>query len=81
MNSTKYCSLAGNLFHRQMWHTLKMDDSKDKFKFLLDEEEVTFSLNDLQTLFQLPQATDNNHADIVEPFELPTMLAFLNEQG
>ncbi|GKB12521.1 hypothetical protein Tco_0846444 [Tanacetum coccineum] len=54
-----------------------LDDSKDKFKFFVDEEEVTFSVDDFQTLFQLPQATENNHAEFEEPPELLTMLAFL----
>ncbi|GKC79384.1 hypothetical protein Tco_1130158 [Tanacetum coccineum] len=67
------------IYMQQMWHTLKLVDSKDKFKFMVDEEEVMFLMNDLQTLFQLPQATDNNHVDLVESPKLPTMLEFLNE--
>ncbi|GJV58252.1 hypothetical protein Tco_1459257 [Tanacetum coccineum] len=54
---------------------------KFKFKFMVDEEEVTFSLNDLRTLFQLPQATDNNHVDFMEPPELRTMIEFLSVLG
>ncbi|GJT42667.1 integrase, catalytic region, zinc finger, CCHC-type containing protein [Tanacetum coccineum] len=67
------------IYMQQMWHTLKLVDSKDKFKFMVDEEEVMFLINDLRTLFQLPQATDNNHVDFVEPPKLPKMLEFLNE--
>ncbi|GJS45395.1 hypothetical protein Tco_0595516 [Tanacetum coccineum] len=69
------------IYIQQVWHTLKLDDSKEKFKFFIDEEELTFLVDDFQTLFQLPQANDNNHAEFVEPPELPTMLAFLNELG
>nr|GEX41302.1 hypothetical protein [Tanacetum cinerariifolium] len=28
------------IYMQQMWHTLKLVDSKDKFKFMVDEEEV-----------------------------------------
>nr|GEV48974.1 hypothetical protein [Tanacetum cinerariifolium] len=49
--------------------------------FFIDEKEVTFSLNDLQTLFQLPQAINNNHAEFVTPPDLIVMLAFLNQLG
>ncbi|GJR69998.1 retrovirus-related pol polyprotein from transposon TNT 1-94 [Tanacetum coccineum] len=55
--------------------------AQDKFKFFVDEEEVTFSVDDFRTLFQLPQATENNHAEFEEPPELLTMLAFLTELG
>ncbi|GJZ69197.1 hypothetical protein Tco_0632747 [Tanacetum coccineum] len=39
------------MYIQQVWHTLKLDDSKEKFMFFIDAKEVTFSLNDLRTLF------------------------------
>ncbi|GJT24979.1 hypothetical protein Tco_1026471 [Tanacetum coccineum] len=53
-----------------MWNTLKLADYEDVFKFMVDKEEVTFSLNDLRTVLNLPQATANNHAEFVEALEL-----------
>ncbi|GJT25474.1 hypothetical protein Tco_0895411 [Tanacetum coccineum] len=75
------CFGSMDLYMEQLWHTLKLEDLKGKFKFFVDKEEFTFPVVDFQTLFQLPQATDNNHADFEEPLELLTMLAFLTELG
>ncbi|GJY31048.1 hypothetical protein Tco_0414543 [Tanacetum coccineum] len=74
-------ALVSWIYIQQVWHTLKLDDSNKKFVFFVDAEEITFSLNDLRTLFQLPQETDNNHAEFEEPHTLTMMLAFLNELG
>ncbi|GKA48991.1 putative reverse transcriptase domain-containing protein [Tanacetum coccineum] len=45
----------------QFWHTLKENGSKYRLSFVLDKKELTMTLNDFRTIFQLPQATDNNH--------------------
>ncbi|GJZ63442.1 retrovirus-related pol polyprotein from transposon TNT 1-94 [Tanacetum coccineum] len=72
-------ALVSWIYIQQVCHTLKLDYSKERFIFFIDAKEVTFSLNDLRTLFQFPQATDNNHAAFVETHTLTTMLAFLNK--
>ncbi|GJZ31787.1 hypothetical protein Tco_0576834 [Tanacetum coccineum] len=64
-----------------MWNTLKLVDSKEVFKFIVDEEEVTFSLNDLQAVLKLPQKTTNNRAELVEALEPRVMIEFLNVIG
>ncbi|GKA09049.1 hypothetical protein Tco_0688380 [Tanacetum coccineum] len=55
------------IYIQQVWHTLKLDDSKDKFKFFIDTKEFTFLVDDFKRVFQLPQATDNNH-DLPQPW-------------
>ncbi|GJZ03459.1 hypothetical protein Tco_0536734 [Tanacetum coccineum] len=45
----------------KFWHTLKEDESKYKLKFVLDRKELTVTLDDFRKIFQLPQATNNNH--------------------
>nr|GEU38264.1 hypothetical protein [Tanacetum cinerariifolium] len=64
--------------HSKIWHTLQLDDSKDKFKFIIDQEEVTFSVDDFYTVLKLPQATDNDHAEFMEPPEFSTIVEFMN---
>ncbi|GJX34621.1 hypothetical protein Tco_0246178 [Tanacetum coccineum] len=64
-----------------MWNTLQLADSKEEFKSIIDEEEVTFSLNDLRTVLKLTQATDNDHTEFVEALDLGTMIKFLNILG
>ncbi|GKC12476.1 hypothetical protein Tco_1009258 [Tanacetum coccineum] len=64
-----------------MWNTLQLADSKEEFKFIIDEEEVTFSMNDLRIMLKLPQATANNHVEFVEAPEFGTMIKFLNILG
>ncbi|GKA62958.1 hypothetical protein Tco_0762477 [Tanacetum coccineum] len=54
-------SLVPWIYLGQFWHTLKEDGSKYRLKFLLDRKEITMTLNDFKRIFQLPQATDNNH--------------------
>ncbi|GKA43834.1 hypothetical protein Tco_0736558 [Tanacetum coccineum] len=49
----------------QFWHTLKEDGSKYRLKFVLDKKELTLTLNDFRTIFQLPQATNNNNEHFV----------------
>ncbi|GJU78082.1 gypsy type transposase [Tanacetum coccineum] len=43
-----------------------MDGSKYKFKFFLDTKELTMTVADFRRIFQLPKATDNNHAGFVD---------------
>ncbi|GJS18281.1 hypothetical protein Tco_0412753 [Tanacetum coccineum] len=50
---------------RKFWHTLKEDGSKHKLKFMLDKKELTMTLDDFRTIFQLPQATNNYHERFV----------------
>ncbi|GJS46055.1 hypothetical protein Tco_0596176 [Tanacetum coccineum] len=38
----------------RFWHTLKEDGSKYRLKFVLDRKEITMTLNDFRTIFQLP---------------------------
>nr|GFC70690.1 hypothetical protein [Tanacetum cinerariifolium] len=66
---------------QQMWNTLQVADSKDTFKFTMDQEEVTFLVNDLRTMVNLPQVTDNDHVEFVEPPEFSTIVKFLNIIG
>ncbi|GKC60548.1 hypothetical protein Tco_1088146 [Tanacetum coccineum] len=49
----------------QFWHTLKKDGSEYRLKFMLDRKELTMTLDDFRTIFQLPQATNNNHKRFV----------------
>ncbi|GKE67414.1 hypothetical protein Tco_1521575, partial [Tanacetum coccineum] len=80
-------SLAGSAFVpwiyiQQLWHSLKLDDSKDKFKFFLDTKELQFSLDNLRRIFQLPQAIDNNNVGFVVALCFSQMLPFFqNDLG
>ncbi|GKD61637.1 hypothetical protein Tco_1299146 [Tanacetum coccineum] len=49
----------------QFWYTLKEDGSKYMLSFVLDRKELTMTLDDFRTIFQLPQAIDNNHEHFV----------------
>ncbi|GKE95877.1 hypothetical protein Tco_1580732 [Tanacetum coccineum] len=74
-------SLAGSasvpwIYTQKFWHTLKLDDSKDKFKFFLDTKEFTFLVDDLRRIFQFPQATDNNNVGFVVAPSFSQMLHF-----
>ncbi|GKC33793.1 hypothetical protein Tco_1046177 [Tanacetum coccineum] len=79
------------IYIQQVWHTLKLDDSKDKFKFFIDTKEFKFfidtkefkfTVDDFRRVFHLPQATKNKHAEFVKPFAFTEMLPFfLNELG
>ncbi|GJX77192.1 gag-pol polyprotein [Tanacetum coccineum] len=69
------------IYMQQMWITLKLVDSKEVFRFMVDEEEVTFSLDELRTMLKLPLATANNNVEFVEPPELSVMLEFLDIIG
>ncbi|GKD42094.1 hypothetical protein Tco_1266739 [Tanacetum coccineum] len=69
------------IYMQQMWNTLQLANSKEEFKSIIDEEEVTFLLNDLRIVLKLTQATDNDHAEFVEAPDLGTMIKFLNILG
>ncbi|GJS03440.1 hypothetical protein Tco_0319948 [Tanacetum coccineum] len=70
------------IYIQQFWHTLKLDDLKDKFKFFLDTKEFKFSVDDFKRVFQLPQATDNNNVAFVDAPTFSDMLPFFrNELG
>ncbi|GJS43459.1 hypothetical protein Tco_0568502 [Tanacetum coccineum] len=66
----------------QFWHTLKEDGSKYRLKFVLDRKEITMTLHDFRRIFQLPQATDNNHERFVVAPKFSIMAPFfLNDLG
>ncbi|GJZ32457.1 cold-inducible RNA-binding protein [Tanacetum coccineum] len=58
------------------WLTLQEDRSKYKLKFMLDRKELTLTLHDFRTIFQLPQATDNNHDHFVPAPKFSKMAPF-----
>ncbi|GJU82451.1 hypothetical protein Tco_1284816 [Tanacetum coccineum] len=63
-------------------HTLKEDGSKYRLKFVLDRKELTVIFDDFRTIFQLPQAIDNNHERFVStPKFLEMVPFFLNDLG
>ncbi|GJX16404.1 hypothetical protein Tco_0217236 [Tanacetum coccineum] len=74
-------TLVPLIYMQQLWNTIQLADSKEKFKFTIDEDEVTFSLNGFRTVLHLPHATDNNHAEFVEAPKLRSMIKFLNILG
>ncbi|GJU94936.1 hypothetical protein Tco_1319692 [Tanacetum coccineum] len=64
----------------RFWHTLHEDGSKYTLKFMLDRKELTLTLNDFETIFHLPQATDNNHDHFVPVPTFSEMVPFyINE--
>ncbi|GJZ28616.1 hypothetical protein Tco_0573263 [Tanacetum coccineum] len=66
----------------QFWHTLKEDISKYRLKFLLDEKELTLTLDDFRTIFYLPQANANNHDHFVPAPKFLEMVPFYkNDRG
>ncbi|GJR54001.1 retrovirus-related pol polyprotein from transposon TNT 1-94 [Tanacetum coccineum] len=46
-------------------HLEEEDGSKYRLSFMLDRKELTLTLDDFRTIFQLPQAIDNNHERFV----------------
>ncbi|GKB34563.1 retrovirus-related pol polyprotein from transposon TNT 1-94 [Tanacetum coccineum] len=66
----------------QLWHTLKENGSKYRLKFVLDRKEITMTLNDFRKIFQMPQATENNHERFVAAPKFSEMAPFfLNDLG
>ncbi|GJX00757.1 retrovirus-related pol polyprotein from transposon TNT 1-94 [Tanacetum coccineum] len=74
-------SIAGSalvpwIYNHQVWHTLKMDDAKEKFKFFFDTKELTLTIADFRCIFQLPQPTDTNNTEIIVAPSFSQMLPF-----
>ncbi|GKF20552.1 hypothetical protein Tco_0069190 [Tanacetum coccineum] len=66
----------------QFWHTLHEDESKYTLKFMLDRKKLTLTLDDFRIIFQLPQATDNNHDHFVPAPTFSEMVPFyINDLG
>ncbi|GKA27579.1 retrovirus-related pol polyprotein from transposon TNT 1-94 [Tanacetum coccineum] len=66
----------------QFWHTLHEDESKYTLKFMLDRKKLTLTLDDFRIIFQLPQATDNNHDNFVPaPTFSEMVLFYINDLG
>ncbi|GJV49166.1 hypothetical protein Tco_1439378 [Tanacetum coccineum] len=58
----------------QSWHT--------RLSFMLDRKQLTLTLDDFRTIFQLPQATDNNHEHfVVAPKFSEMVLFYINDLG
>ncbi|GKB84426.1 hypothetical protein Tco_0956698 [Tanacetum coccineum] len=60
----------------KFWHTLKEDGSKYRLSFVLYRKELTMTLDDFRTIFQLPQATNNNHERFVAAPKFSEMVPF-----
>ncbi|GJW46333.1 integrase, catalytic region, zinc finger, CCHC-type containing protein [Tanacetum coccineum] len=60
----------------QFWHTLKVDGSKYRLSFVIDRKELTMTLDDFRMIFQMPQATDNNHERFVAAINFLEMYPF-----
>ncbi|GJU58844.1 hypothetical protein Tco_1236610, partial [Tanacetum coccineum] len=66
----------------KLWHTLKEDGSKYRLSFMFDKKELTLTLDDFKTIFQLPQATYNNHKHFVAAPKFSKMVPFyINDLG
>ncbi|GJS87875.1 hypothetical protein Tco_0770511 [Tanacetum coccineum] len=58
------------------------DRSKYRLKFVLDRKDIRMTLNDFRRIFQLPQATDNNHECFVAALKFSEMVPFFfNDLG
>nr|GEV70742.1 Gag-Pol polyprotein [Tanacetum cinerariifolium] len=69
-------SLVPWIYLGQFWHTLKEDNSKYRLKFMLDRKELTLNLDDFRIIFQLPQATNNNHEHFVATRKFSKIVPF-----
>ncbi|GJZ31699.1 hypothetical protein Tco_0576746, partial [Tanacetum coccineum] len=56
------------------------DNSKYRLRFMLDKKELSLTLHDFRTIFQLPQANDNNHNSLVPPPSYTDMVQFYKQQ-
>nr|GEW37435.1 retrovirus-related Pol polyprotein from transposon TNT 1-94 [Tanacetum cinerariifolium] len=66
----------------QFWHTLEEDGNKYRLKFMLNRKELTLTFDDFKRIFQLPQATDNNHERFVLAPKFSEMAQlFINDLG
>ncbi|GKE22624.1 hypothetical protein Tco_1434136, partial [Tanacetum coccineum] len=56
--------------------------SKYRLSFVLDRKELTMTLDDFRTIFQLPQTTNNNHECFVTAPKFSKMVPFfINDHG
>ncbi|GJZ76889.1 retrovirus-related pol polyprotein from transposon TNT 1-94 [Tanacetum coccineum] len=70
------------IYMAQFWHTLNEDGSKYRLTFMLNNKELSLTLDDFRTIFHLPQVTDNNHDSFVPPPSFLDMVPFYkNELG
>ncbi|GJS12175.1 integrase, catalytic region, zinc finger, CCHC-type containing protein [Tanacetum coccineum] len=53
-----------------------VDGSKYRLLFVIDRKELTMTLDDFRTIFQLPQATYNNHEHFVAALKFLEMVPF-----
>ncbi|GJY64109.1 hypothetical protein Tco_0465569 [Tanacetum coccineum] len=72
---------ASVIYMQQLWYTLQLTDSKESFNFKLDQQDVEFTIADLHTLLNLPQATDNNQEGFIDQPKLMTIFEFLHIIG
>ncbi|GJY75837.1 hypothetical protein Tco_0480953 [Tanacetum coccineum] len=68
------------IYMAQFSHTLKEDGSKYRLRFMLDKKELSLTLDDFKTIFQVPQANDNNHNSFVPPPSFFDMVPFYKQQ-
>nr|GEX20832.1 hypothetical protein [Tanacetum cinerariifolium] len=54
------------IYMYQFWHTLLKYGSRYQFRFSLGTKELMMNVVDFKRIFQLPQATDNNHIGFVD---------------
>ncbi|GJR70382.1 hypothetical protein Tco_0016447 [Tanacetum coccineum] len=62
----------------QIWHTLQVDRSRYQFRFSLSTKELIMNVADFRRIFQLPQATDNNHVGFVDAPTFGQMAQFFH---
>ncbi|GJU02855.1 hypothetical protein Tco_1113193 [Tanacetum coccineum] len=60
----------------QFWHTLKEDGLKYRLSFMLVRKELTLTVDDFRTIFQLPQVTNNNHEHFIATPKFLKMVPF-----
>nr|GEU33657.1 hypothetical protein [Tanacetum cinerariifolium] len=74
--------IVPRIYLGQFWHTLKESGSKYRLSFMLDKKELTLTLDDFRTIFQMPQATDNNHKHFVAAPKFSEMVPlYINDLG
>ncbi|GJX66060.1 hypothetical protein Tco_0300403 [Tanacetum coccineum] len=56
------------------------EDNQSIAQFMLDKKELSLTLHDFRTIFQLPQANDNNHNSLVPPPSYTDMVQFYKQQ-
>ncbi|GJS18458.1 hypothetical protein Tco_0412930 [Tanacetum coccineum] len=61
MDANNKIDLVPWIYLGKFWHTLKEDGSKYRLTFVLNKKELTVTLDDFRMIFQLSQATNNNH--------------------